>query len=124
MSRRRSPAARLMKALHDAYPECNIPGSYWLGAGYLHLRPSSNGKRVALESLWVAPNRRAAGHGTLMLDTLTTLADREGVELTARVLPFGWGDRVPAADLRAWYKRWGFEPRRRGRAAILYRTPR
>ena len=51
------------------------------------------------------------GNGSLMLRTVCRLADRHGIELVLKTLPFG---RKPyplsREQLLLWYKRHGFEP--------------
>ena len=64
--------------------------------------------RVTVHRLWTL--RPGVGGGSLMLRELCRLADRHGMELELRPLPFG---RKPhplnREELRGWYRRHGFE---------------
>lgn len=72
----------------------------------------SGERRCTLHRLWtLAPG---AGNGTIMLETLCRLADRHGVEIALRPLPFGRKPfRLGRDQLMTWYARHGFEGNRR-----------
>jgi hypothetical protein len=64
-------------------------------------------RAVKIHRLWtLQPN---GGNGSIMLKTLCELADRHGVEIILKVLPFG---RKPhprsSEELQQWYERYGF----------------
>lgn len=69
-------------------------------------------RKCTLHRLWtLSPG---GGNGKMMLETLCRLADRHGIEITLRPLPFG---RKPYhlghEQLMAWYARHGFVGDRR-----------
>jgi hypothetical protein len=57
---------------------------------------------------------RSKGHGSRALDWLCELADRHGVAISAKVSPFGDGPKLDTKQLRAWYRRRGFNIERNG----------
>jgi hypothetical protein len=64
--------------------------------------------RVTIHRLWTL--RPGAGNGSLMLRELCRLADRHGMELELRPLPFGRKPHpLTREQLRVWYQRHGFE---------------
>src|ERR1700722_5160183 len=63
---------------------------------------------VEIHRLWTLPPGK--GNGSMMLRAVCELADRHGIEIVLRSLPFG---RKPyplsREQLQVWYKRYGFE---------------
>jgi hypothetical protein len=92
-------------------------GSYAFGCedggcpGWVQLIPDSD-HHITIHRLWTL--QPGSGNGAIMLRALCDLADRHGVELKLRPLPFG---RKPYAmnrdQLLAWYERHGFQGNRR-----------
>jgi len=64
--------------------------------------------RIEVHRLWTL--RPGKGNGSTMLRALCDLADRHGIEITLKTLPFG---RKPypmsKEQLTQWYQRHGFE---------------
>ena len=86
--------------------------------GYVQLLPESP-YSIRIHRLWTI--ERGRGSGSIILATVCDLADRHGVELLLKVAPLGRKPYPMSADqLTAWYKRHGFDGRRRR----LRRSPR
>lgn len=68
----------------------------------------SGERNFTLHRLWtLVPG---TGNGTMMLETLCRLADRHGIEIALRPLPFGRKPyRLGRDKLMTWYARHGFE---------------
>ncbi len=74
-----------------------------VGYSQLHRR----GGEVTIHRLWTVS--RARGNGSKLLRTLCDLADRNGVVLRLKVIPFGEKPFPRSAEqLRAWYHRYDF----------------
>ncbi|MDP9174251.1 MAG: hypothetical protein M3O30_10360 [Planctomycetota bacterium] len=76
-------------------------------------------RQIIIHRLWA--DQTGMGIGSLMLKTVCDLADKHGLHITLKALPFG---RKPypmsRSELVAWYMRHGFEGARRE----LERLPR
>jgi hypothetical protein len=75
--------------------------------------------QVTVHRIWtLAPGQ---GHGSAMLQTICGLADRHGIHIHLKALPFGNKPYPLTRDgLLDWYRRHGFE----GTHKKLIRTPR
>lgn len=72
----------------------------------------SGERQCTVHRLWTLTP--GAGNGTTMLETLCGLADRHGIEIALRPLPFGRKPyRLGRDKLMTWYARYGFEGNRR-----------
>jgi hypothetical protein len=87
-------------------------------------------RAATLHRLWTL--KRGAGNGAMMLSKLCELADRHGIEISLKPLPFG---RKPyplaGQQLATWYRRYGFVGNRKklvrrpaGAAEHVERVPR
>jgi GNAT superfamily N-acetyltransferase len=69
-------------------------------------------RRVEVHRLWTL--KPGQNNGSMMLQTICDLADRHGIEIILKPLPFG---RKPyprtREQLMAWYERYGFAGNRR-----------
>lgn len=74
---------------------------------------------LEIHRLWTL--KPGKGNGTAMLSALCTLADRHGIELVLKALPFGRKPHpLTSAQLTSWYDRFGFA----GTSKKLIRAPR
>ena len=79
--------------------------------GFVQIIPWANG-RMTIYRLWT--RRPGEGKGAKMLRALCELADRHGVELELKPLPFGRKPYPMSRDqLLVWYERHGFRGNRR-----------
>ena len=88
-----------------------FPDGQGKSRGFVQLIADS-GNRITIHRVWTL--EPGAGNGTVMLRALCDLADRHGVEMRLRPLPFG---RKPYPfdrdQLIGWYQRYGFHGNRR-----------
>jgi hypothetical protein len=107
------------------------PGTYAFSdslggrTGFVQLIPRG-ACEVIVHRIWTFAPR--CGHGSTMLKTLCTLADRHGITLKLKALPLGAKPYPFSRDqLVDWYQRHGFagkhrnlvrQPRRRGIASL------
>jgi GNAT superfamily N-acetyltransferase len=86
--------------------------------GFVQLRVNSS-TSVTIFRIWTL--QPGQGHGSRMLEQLCDLADRHGVEICLKVLPFG---RKPYPKSREqlveWYQQYGFA----GNLRKMVRAPR
>ena len=74
--------------------------------GFVQIIVNSD-RQVTIHRLWTP--EPGAGNGAIMLRVLCDLADRHGIELKLRPLPFGRKPYPMKRDqLLAWYQRHGF----------------
>lgn len=75
----------------------------------LAMKPARDGAYIA--TIMVMSDEMKKGAGSKLLKTLTLAADRAEVKLKliARPLKNPAGKTIPAAKLRSWYKKFGFE---------------
>ncbi len=79
--------------------------------GFVQFFIESN-RKVTIHRLWTLKPR--AGNGSFMLGKLCELADRHGVEIGLKVLPFGRKPYpISRSHLADWYRRYGFVGTRR-----------
>jgi hypothetical protein len=79
--------------------------------GFVQIIPWVN-RRVTIYRLWT--RRPGQGNGAKMLRALCDVADRHGVELELKPLPFGRKPYPMSRDqLLSWYERHGFRGNRR-----------
>lgn len=64
-------------------------------------------KFIYIASIWVVPEVRLRGHGSIALEFLTKLADKYHVDLQLVPQPLGT-DGPKTMRLRRWYSRHGF----------------
>jgi GNAT superfamily N-acetyltransferase len=90
--------------------------------GFLQLISESH-TEVIIHRIWALHPRR--GHGSAILRRLCDLADRHGITLKLKALPFGATPYPLTGDqLFDWYARHGFESRRRKMVRPPRTTPR
>jgi hypothetical protein len=79
--------------------------------GFVQIIPGSD-RQLTIHRLWTL--QPGAGNGTTMLRAICALADRLGVEIILKPLPFGRKPyRLDRDQLLAWYQRHGFSGTRR-----------
>jgi hypothetical protein len=109
-----TPVSNVANFLHDlaslAPPAGE--GAYGFPDGHGHTRGwvqfiIESDRQVKIHRLWtLRPND---GNGTVMLKKLCELADRNGVEIVLKVLPFGRKPHPRSREqLQEWYERYGF----------------
>jgi hypothetical protein len=106
-----SNVANFLRELASIAPPAG-EGAYGFPDGKGHTRGwvqfiIESDRQVKIHRLWtLRPND---GNGSVMLKKLCELADRNGVEIVLKVLPFG---RKPhprsREELQQWYERYGF----------------